>query len=265
MRLLRYVVDQHGEDEGIDTSGVPSTLSAKLQDQFALPYHLITPVQALALSTQRPVISRFDDAMSRLKRHLMSTGYFGPGLAAVMAKYGGNSEIAQVACRAGAVGGFVYLLGHGVSSVNLESEPDQPFEVELSDGTKLKTRRLVGMANEIPQQIWSGKLKNDHGTSAADKVAHNISIIPKPLRHLFATTAENGPIPAVSIVFVDDGNSGLPPIYLQVHSEDTGECPSGQCKFPCTQLSLLPLPMMNNPSNTYLHCLSARTVLIIFL
>ena len=49
---------------------------------------------------------------------------------------------------------------------------------------------------------------------------------------------------SVAIVFVDDEASDQPPVYLQIHSEDTGECPQGQCKsflsFPYL-LSMLPL------------------------
>ena len=232
MGLLRYVVEE--QDGRPRTSDAPSTLEAKLTDQFKIPHNLMPPVQALTLSTARLRNTDFDGAMTRLKRHLLSMGYFGPGLAAVMAKYGGNSEIAQVACRAGAVGGFVYLLGHGISSVILSSEMDSLAEVELSDGTIVKTKHVVGMRGDFPLTT-TFNLDGSRGPAATQTVAHRISIVSKPLRHLF-TSSENAAVPAVAVILVDAGDLDLPPVYLQVHSGDTGECPEGQCK-----LFLLPL------------------------
>jgi len=239
MGLLRYVVEE--QDEGADTSGVPSTLEAKLIDQFKISPSLMPPVQALTLSTNRLRNTSFDHAMTCMRRHLLSMGYFGPGLAAVMAKYGSNSEIAQVACRAGAVGGFVYLLGHGVGSINLPAETDSLVEVELSDGTTVKTKHVIGMQSDLPSTIISSPNQSpDH--TATSRVVHRISIVSKPLRHLFAAP-ENASVPAVTIVLVDAGDLDLPPVYLQVHSSDTGECPEGQCKPPLSSLSS---SVMNN-------------------
>lgn len=227
MGLLRYVL----EDEGTIKNGTDtSTLEAKLHDQFKLPEHLQVPVQALTLSTDTLSNTRFEPAMARLKLHLASMGYFGPGLAAVMAKYGGNAEIAQVACRAGAVGGFVYLLGHGVKAIQTASEDKLLMSIELSDGTVVKARHVVGIPSDLPNETLSaaGIRKEDEETR---NVAHRICIVSQPLRHLFVSASESGPVPAVAIVLVGDGSKGKSPVYLQIHSEDTGECPTGQCKL----------------------------------
>lgn len=252
MGLLRYVVDEHTED--LESSEESATLHTKLQDQFKLPASLIRPVQALSLIASSTTIHPFNNAMDRLKRHLMSTGYFGPGLAAVMAKYGGNSEIAQVACRAGAVGGFVYLLGHGVSSANIFNEGESFFEVTISDGIKVRTKHLVGTTNSLSQDVIS-TFSTTQNSSPTSKVVYSVSVISKPLRHLFAATTDNGPVPAVAIVLAAEEDSSLPPVYLQIHSEDTGECPSGQCKS-----HNIPVHISYDEQhylNTYLHCLSA--------
>ncbi|KAK5090032.1 Rab proteins geranylgeranyltransferase component A [Lithohypha guttulata] len=226
MGLLRYVVEEQDQDEGVSMQDQPSTLQARLQSQFKLPDHLIAPVQALSLSTRASNDTAFDVAMARLKRHLTSMGYFGPGLAAVMAKYGGNSEIAQVACRAGAVGGFVYLLGHGIKSV-VPLHEDSSFEVELSDGTIVRSKHLVGMTDDLPVEILStpnsGQPRRDDQT-----VAHSISVVSSPLKPLFALASDSSNVPAVAIILVDDGDLTQSPIYLQVHSEETGECPFDQ-------------------------------------
>jgi len=241
MGLIRYVLEE--QDEGIDTSNVPDTLEAKLVHQFKVPYDLVPAVQALALNIGMPRNTRFESVVVRLRRHLTSMGYFGPGLAAVMAKYGGNSEIAQVACRAGAVGGFVYLLGHGITAVDLTSTEDSHVNIELSDGTKVKARHVVGMRGDLPATITSN-LDESRGRSATQKVAHRISIVSRPLRQLFTSASDNDTVPAVAIILVDNGDHNLPPVYLQVHSEETGECPRGQCKSKFS--SYIQVSMMNN-------------------
>lgn len=255
MGLLRYVLEEQDESAiGAETT----TLEDRLQSQFKLPEHLRPPVQALTLSTDTLSNVQFDMAMSRLKTHLTSMGYFGPGLAAVMAKYGGNAEIAQVACRAGAVGGFVYLLGHGLSAIETSTEEDSLASVRLSDGTTVRTKFVVGTIQDLSEGNMSSLIASNEATH---EVSYQISIVSNPLRHLFAPTSENGPVPAVTIVLVDDDSYDKAPVYLQIHSEDTGECPTGQCKF---ALSLHLSSMMNKLLlNTYLHCLSACTVLIL--
>ena len=221
MSLLRYVVDEHEEDE----TQQDISLKDRLDTQFKVSDNLGRPIQALTLSTDTLEKTKSIPALSRLKRHLMSTGYFGPGLAAVMAKYGGNSEMAQVACRAGAVGGSVYLLGHGVKSVE-DATDEGLVHVSLSDDTRIKTKHIVGMASDLPATLQHAR-KAD-----SNSVTCSINIISSPLRHLFTAASENAPIPAVVIVMACSDDS-QPPVYLQVHSEDTGECPSNQCKsFP---------------------------------
>lgn len=229
MNLLRYVVEDKGEVERPIEE--PTDLSGRLQAQFKLPPNLIAPIQALALATDLPQNISFAATIARLRRHLMSMGYFGPGLAAVMAKYGGNAEIAQVACRAGAVGGFVYLLGHGVTSV--DQVEDGLLQIELSEGTKVKARHVVGTLDDLPSNLS----RADTARPPSIAVAHSVSIVSSLLKHLFTPTSENSNIPAVVIILVND-DSTKPPVYLQVHSEDTGECPAGQCKF------YIPLPAL---------------------
>jgi hypothetical protein len=47
------------------------------------------------------------------------------------------------------------------------------------------------------------------------------------------------------------------PVYIMVHSSETGECPAGQCQYPIF-LSVSPKHyMMIQLMNTYLHCLNS--------
>ncbi|KEF61549.1 uncharacterized protein A1O9_03116 [Exophiala aquamarina CBS 119918] len=236
MKFLRYIL-QEEEDQTADTS-VDShfTLQTALAAKFKLSESLQAPLQALALSPLPASLTRFDTALIRIRRHMRSMGYFGPGFGAVIAKYGGNSEISQVACRAGAVGGSVYLLGHelrslttakGITAANTNENADQTplIECVLSGGTQIRAKIVVGSADDLPQA--------EDKVSAGDCAStwRSINIVADPLRQLFPQTAENGPTPAVAIVLVEAGGptGQRAPIYLQIHSEDTGECPSGQC------------------------------------
>jgi len=168
---------------------------------------------------------------------MRSMGYFGAGFGAVIAKYGGNCEISQVACRAGAVGGGVYLLGQHLTSLSPidypttdSSEPDDDrpqLEGTLSDGTKIKSRFVVGSLDDLPQSRQTSSSQQ----SETDKTWRSINIVADPLSAVFPQTSDNGPVPAAAIVLVDTGEADLDqnPVYLQIHSEDTGECPHGQC------------------------------------
>jgi hypothetical protein len=85
---------------------------------------------------------------------------------------------------------------------------------------------VVGGADDLPNTTsFSTSAQEEHST------LQSISIVASPLKELFPPTSESGPVPAAAIVLVEQSTeSQQPPVYLQVHSEDTGECPSGQCK-----------------------------------
>ncbi|KAJ9500232.1 Rab proteins geranylgeranyltransferase component A [Exophiala xenobiotica] len=234
MKFLRYVLQEEGESATDPEDEGDMSLQAAFDTKFKVPASLHAPLLALALSSVPASSIPFRKALARIRRHMRSMGYFGPGFGAVIAKYGGNSEISQVACRAAAVGGGVYLLGQELTSVSAvdpdaaatTSSENSLLEGTLVDGTKIKTRFLAGFPSEIPT------LENPHGTeSPSDKTWRSINIVNDPLRSLFPPTSDNGPVPAAAIVLVDDGETSLErcPVYLQVHSDDAGECPPGQC------------------------------------
>ena len=134
---------------------------------------------------------------------MRSIGMFGPGFGAMIAKYGGGAEFAQVGCRAGAVGGGVYVLGRGVENIKAtkrHSDSANPlgneYEIalELSDGTAILTEFVVGCAEDLPKDSMIC-----HATASAPEVsttkyaadsAHDyarslrsISIVSSPLSH----------------------------------------------------------------------------------
>lgn len=259
MRFLRFVLQDGGEtlQEADDISKL--TLQQTL-DKYKVPKSLHSPILALALAPQSAAITTSDGAVARIRRHLQSVGYFGPGFGAVVAKYGGNAEISQVACRAQAVGGGIYLLGHGVRSIDThnkidpESDEFRLVHLTLSDGTAIKSKLVVGGVDDLPEGPTATPVDRE-------SMLQSISIVANPLTALFPPTSDSGPVPAAAIVLVEQASQpNAPPIYLQVHSEDTGECPSGQCELHTFPTALSP---DEQHSNTYLHCLRHTPLLII--
>lgn len=235
MKFLRSVAQDESAESSVEF-GTDALLQDTLSASYKIPANLQSALAALALVNGPITDVAFETAVKRIRRHMTSMGYFGPGFAAVYPKYAGSAEISQVTCRAGAVGGAVYLLNYGVSSISSSKAPGDVdlLSVELSDGTTVRARRIVGDVDSLPKSAVTAKSAQD---SAMHVTFRSIAIVSDPLKHLFAQTTENSPTPAVTIVSIDDSNTNsstssklLPPIYLQIHSEDTGECPSGQCK-----------------------------------
>lgn len=271
MKFLRTVImDPLLEAEPNQDNPVPSALTTL----SAMPPLLAQPLLALSMSYDSPGTVRTKSVVSRIRRHIQSVGMFGPGFGAVMPKYGGGAEIAQVACRASAVGGAVYVLGRGLAKVNepsvqsaeAEASAEAVVRLELSDGEEIKARYVVGWAEDFPTGYLEGgasKLDNDLVT-----VVHSISIVSSPLEHLFPQTAEMGPVPAGAVVVYDgndhkttsgdDSFSEAGPVYMVIHSSESGECPRGQCKSGLASalfLFMITPVLMIQLMNTYLHCL----------
>jgi Rab proteins geranylgeranyltransferase component A len=253
MKFLRFVLQEDDHPESESEHAEDSSLADALQTSFKVPPALQAPILALALSPEAATSTSLDGATKRIRRHMRSVGYFGPGFGAVLAKYGGNAEIAQVACRAQAVDGGVYLLGHGIDSVEPAEQggTDESINVRLSDGTQVRSRWVVGGIDDLPREPSTNHSPADNALTIT---WHSIDIVASPMKHLFPATSENGPVPAAAIILVDPGQDAPSgPIYFQVHSEDMGECPAGQCEC----LSIFPRSSSYDDllMNTYLHCL----------
>ena len=250
MKFLRFVLQEDAQVENALDTVSEQALDDALKSRFKLSATLEAPILALALSPRPANSINLDEATARIQRHMRSVGYFGPGFGAVLAKYGGNAEVSQVACRAQAVGGGTYLLGHGVEAIDSLSDPGAPIKVRLSDGTEIKSRWIVGGRDDLPRQNRPQSRGDD---SLQISTVHSIDVVSDPLKHLFPATSENGPVPAVVVILVrDETDADSAPIYLQVHSEDTGECPSGQCKCPA---SFCIHPFQDESSYEYLSTL----------
>ncbi|KAG4442077.1 hypothetical protein IFR05_002471 [Cadophora sp. M221] len=228
MKFLKFVVDYENQPETWQPHG-DSGLAGFLSSQFQLPPSLQTVIAALTLSLDSSDVTPVKWALSRISRHLSSLGVFGPGFGAVVPKWGGGAEISQVACRAGAVGGGVYVLGTGVKTSAADVEDaEHRTQVHLSNGEVVTTQHLIETSvASLPD---------------AKLVSKAIAVVSSPLSSLFKSSVEGSPLAAVSVIVIPPNTITIEsapqsnPIYIMVHSSETGECPSGQCVLYATTL-----------------------------
>lgn len=235
-----------------------------LTRHFKIPADLQAPIVALTSSRDTPSQTTTSDALTSIHRHLTSVGKFGPGFASVISKWGGLAEIAQVACRAGAVGGGIYVLRKGIERIDIPSIDDErehrPLNVVLEGDVKVKAHWIVSTPSDSPD------LNPGLSTPQAEETCRGISIVSSSLHALFPPPAEGAPFSAGAVVFFPSGSimntralEGTteedPPVYLVIHSSDTGECPEGQCKLAFLFHPSFFACRMTQQLNTYLHCL----------
>ena len=290
MKFLRFV-SKLEEQEEVREKYAEAPFATFLTEHFGLPSSLHEPLYALTMLSDMPEKITTEVAMSRIQRHLTSMGVFGPGFSAVVPRWGGMSEIAQVSCRAGAVGGGIYVLGTGVESIR-EYTPkpetkDTPTEecrsfyhsIKLDNGEIISAKWIMGSGLTLqgkldygahPYSEPSSEIKEKHSKEDV-LMSRLISIVSAPLSTFFSHRVEGAPAPAVVVVYFPAGslNEGKeacemnhPPIQVLVHSSDTGECPNGQCKLLICTALCFELPCLKhivydeqNIKNTYLHCL----------
>lgn len=254
MKFLRFAVRY--DDENQVATWEPHRSKPFLDfltDQFNLPPTLQQSLLALTLPLLHSSETFTGFALPRIARHLRSFGVFGPGFGSLTPKWGGLAEIAQVACRAGAVGGGVYVLGKSITSIEQNSTPhagEDPtsetskYKLRLSGEDVITTNYIVGLASTIPpfplspSSGWSSQDELSRGS-----ISRIICIVSSPLTSLFPAVSESGPLPAGAVIIFpsgslearNTGSTGIdgPPVHVFVHSSETGECPSGQCEFNC--------------------------------
>lgn len=285
MKFLKLAADTEAHTSILELWG-SKPFPDFLESHLGIPRQLQAPLLALTMSPQPPAKTLTSYALPRIHRHLTSVGMFGPGFGSVIPKWGGLAEIAQVACRAGAVGGGVYVLKKGFET---HENPDQQAlgregtrldditqvsTVRLEGGEEIKTHWIVGSDWDLPS-----KLEAVRGEEAfPDYVSRSITIVSSPLSQLFPPPAEGAPPPAGAVVVFPTGSLELehdsekpqilrddpPPVYLVIHSSDTGECPAGQCRSGSIFL-VKKLPCMMTNTYEYLSTLSANPLKIPYL
>lgn len=239
MKFLRFIAEYEDQTEVWEEHRSQS-FPAFLSEQFKVPVELHAPLLALTLSSARPDLTTTEYALPRIARHLRSIGVFGTGFGAVIPKYGGLSEISQVACRASAVGGGVYVLPKGVVGIEGAASDGEmgvsSVKLRLQDEEAITARWVVGEHSHDPPE---------------EPLCKSISVVASSLETLFPPIAEEAPSPASAVVTFPSGSllisaqakeeQPLPPVNIHIHSSDTGECPAGQCKSPPLAFHAVPL------------------------
>ncbi|KAL8648076.1 MAG: hypothetical protein Q9210_005197 [Variospora velana] len=188
-----------------------------LESQFKMSPRLQAPLLALTLSTDPSNQTTVAYALPRIHRHLTSIGLFGAGFGAVLPKWGGLAEIAQVACRAGAVGGGVYVLKKGIESVEQPSHGSTNTEdaesllsvLSLQGGDVIKTRWIIGTPAALPNDAMPDAQKQ----SSIVEVTHLTAVISSPLTAVFPPSAEGSLSPAGVVVANAQKDNGKGIIY----------------------------------------------------
>ena len=251
MKFLKLAADPQNHPAVLETWG-SKPFPEYLLSEFKIPESLQAPLLALTSSVHPAGQTLTSFALPRIHQHLTSIGLFGPGFGAVLPKWGGLSEIAQVGCRAGAVGGGVYVLNKGVENIDVESKAAEqetpggsissklPLKLRLEGDEEVEAQFCVGSHEDLPQ--------HDSKPEETDtvQISQSITIVSSPLSSLFYLAAEGAPPPAATVVVFPTGSLGLddilvedvPPVYLTIHSSDTGECPIGQSEFLSSPLLL---------------------------
>jgi len=148
------------------------------------------------------------------------------------------------------VGGGVYALDTGIQSLtDSESGDEYPVELQLSNGESVRTKSVIGT-------VWDLYPTQERSLSGA-KFTRSITVVASDFTSLFPVTVEGAPVPASAILMFPGetlGSPQSPPVYLQVHSSDTGDCPRQQSKSFPNPLAHSRLALMMT-TLTYLHCL----------
>ena len=241
MRFLQLAASPESHLAAIEEHGL-EPFPAYLQAHFKISEPLQATLLALTLSPELPLNTLTSFALKNIHRHLTSIGLFGPGFGAVIPKWGGLAEVAQVACRAGAVGGGVYVLGWGIEKLKTTSEKEhghdkehaEPvIQIRLTDGEMIKSKTVGGSRYDVPT------FEQDNAEQEG-RICRIISIISSPLDELFPTIAEGAPPPAAAVIVFPSGSldggetseaTMHPPVHLMIHTAESGECPADQCKF----------------------------------
>ena len=236
MKFLKSVADLEAQPQILEQWGNKS-VEDYLSGEFGIPLKLLHTLHALSLSPHPPSETRVSYALPRITRHLTSIGVFGPGFGAVVPKWGGLAELCQVACRACAVGGGVYMLSQGVDGFNAS---DQSVDQKSLLNIKLTNNESIQAQSLVDSQIGAQTVSKESPESDPIFTARGITIVSSSLDELFPPIAEGSVPSACTVVVFPVGslqhvNESLQrPLYLVIHSSDTGECPSGQSEFPCS-------------------------------
>ena len=274
MKILRFIMNFENQTETWEPYN-SRPFSTFLSEYFQFPSSLHDMLIALTLTPFPPAKTTTNFALPRIARHLRSTGRLGPGFSSIIPRWGGVSELVQVACRAAAVGGAVYVLDKdivseagGVYPNIVEENPTRMamdhVTLELERGDTVKARWVVGTEDDYESLPDTTNYEQPPVAEMPHAFTRSISIVSSPLKSLYPII-EGAQPPAGAVVVFPSGSINppegvereeLPPVYLILHSSDTGECPAGQSKCIPTLFAQISVMIMNRIP--YLHYLQTH-------
>ncbi|KAK6533272.1 Rab proteins geranylgeranyltransferase component A [Orbilia ellipsospora] len=248
VRALKSILGLEGSPSANSSAHQSSLKDYLEQPSFRLPNQTIAAFASLTLRHDRLSEIPFEEAERDIRRHFGSIGRFGPGFAAVVSRYGSGSELVQVFCRAAAVtGNAIYMLENTIISIqgraprpnwkaeeghkSAENTRSQGFQLRLQSGDLVWAENLIATKHNLP--IDTTPLGDLPVSIAEDAFWTSLYIVSNPLRSIFRTNEP--PAPAGVVVYIpsgslaEDESRNSYPIYICIHSSETGECPDGQC------------------------------------
>ncbi|GJJ07809.1 hypothetical protein Clacol_002014 [Clathrus columnatus] len=255
MRFLQFALSNFenkqeiGENEG-------TAFDTFLKDKFDLDTisrEGIVYALAHCQSGTEPTLS----SITRLRDYLRSAGKYGNS-PFLIGHYGGLGELAQGFCRACAVNGGVYILGHKILSLKLPDESrSSPAAIELEGVPDTLTADIV-----IADQRHLLHADTGRPISSEEPVpqcAYAIAILNRPIGVPVSISPEEEtkghPLDTCIVTFspgsLPTGASAVVVRALQV-GEDTLSCPSGKYIL-YLWTKLLPLPSSMNSSKGLLQ------------
>lgn len=236
VKFLRFVAEYQNEEKRETWEAYRDAPFADLlSKQFKVPADFHGPLLALTMSSLPSEDVKTEFALQSIHRHLTSMGVFGAGFSAVLPKYGGLSEVVQVACRAAAVGGAICALDRRIESVEKVTDATGgtqgvQIRVSLQDGDTLATSSIFGTNDQLPNS------EADVTSAKFAVCSRSTTIVGSKLLPLFPASAEGSPPPSAAVAVFPSGSLAVNtlettthPVSVLVHAGDTGECPQGQC------------------------------------
>lgn len=114
------------------------------------------------------------------------------------------------------------MLGTGVDKV--QPAEGELLSVSLANGLTVRTKTIVQAAESA-----------EHNNTTLTRLT---AVVDASLSKLFETFTEGAPTPSAAIVAFPSSSvstagqvASSTPIYALIHSSETGECPSNQCKL----------------------------------
>ncbi|KAJ6262097.1 hypothetical protein Dda_2902 [Drechslerella dactyloides] len=190
---------------------------------FSLPPQTIAAFTSLTLLHDPPSAISFEKAENDIRKHFGSLGRFGPGFAAVVARYGSGSELVQALCRAAAVtGNAVYVLDNAVTNIHYHIHRPQEtanqtagiagseelgVQLHLRSGDQVWTRRFITTESNLPD--GSSSADNSASEPVGESYWMSVYILSSSLEKLFQTA--DPPTAAAAVVYMpagkDDGSN----------------------------------------------------------